>query len=449
MTSLRIHHIGPIEEVCVELNKVNVFIGPQSSGKSTINKVACFCTWVEKQVALDQSFDHFLQDGVFIQRLVAFHKMDGYFSPDSEIEYQSEVVWFSFRYSDRLPKFKWMNQFAYVRTKISYIPAERNIVSMISDWKQVNLPNNNIFNFMSDWNVARKKYTPENGLDISYLNAQYYYDEREDMDYLKVGENCKIRLIDASSGQQSLTPLYVLLKYFLQSVYEKEEVENIQNKDRQMKLFNLFFLKSIADAKEREDWQGMDEDAVKNLIESLVDIDEQREEKVQISTDGMKFAKSLGGYMNHYFTTNYSSLFIEEPELNLFPSTQKEVVYYVLTELKKKEHRLFITTHSPYILYAMNNCMIGGQVQDHLPEEVKASFKSKDAWIDPSQVSAWQIRDGKIESIQDKVVKGIDKHYFNDVMGDIMDEYYVLLNYLKVNLIQFILNAEPQTHKIL
>ena len=88
-------------------------------------------------------------------------------------------------------------------------------------------------------------------------------------------------------------------------------------------------------------------------------------------------------------------------------------------------------------------------MQDHLPEEVKASFKSKDAWIDPSQVSAWQIRDGKIESIQDKVVKGIDKHYFNDVMGDIMDEYYVLLNYLKVNLIQFILNAEPQTHKIL
>lgn len=98
MTSLRIHHIGPIEEVCVELNKVNVFIGPQSSGKSTINKVACFCTWVEKQVALDQSFDHFLQDGVFIQRLVAFHKMDGYFSPDSEIEYQSVSTQFRYRH---------------------------------------------------------------------------------------------------------------------------------------------------------------------------------------------------------------------------------------------------------------------------------------------------------------------------------------------------------------
>ena len=67
MATLRIQHIGPIVEVCVELNKVNVFIGPQSSGKSTINKVACFCTWVEKQVALDQSFDYFLQDGIFIQ----------------------------------------------------------------------------------------------------------------------------------------------------------------------------------------------------------------------------------------------------------------------------------------------------------------------------------------------------------------------------------------------
>ena len=118
--------------------------------------------------------------------------------------------------------------------------------------------------------------------------------------------------------------------------------------------------------------------------------------------------------------------------MNLFPSTQKEVVYYILTELKKKDHRLFLTTHSPYILYALNNCMIGGQVQDNLPDEVKASLKSKDAWIDPSLVSAWQIRDGKIESIQDEIVKGIDKHYFNEVMGDIMDEYYVLLNYLNV-----------------
>lgn len=432
MATLRIYHIGPIEEVCLELNKVNVFIGPQSSGKSTINKVACFCTWVEKQVALDQSFDYFLQDGIFIQRLITFHKMDGYFTKDSEIEYRSEVVEFSFRYSDEVPHFKWVNQFAYVRTKISYIPAERNIVSMISDWKQVNLPNNNIFNFMSDWNVARKKYTPENGLDISYLHAQYYYDEREDMDYLKVGENCKIRLIDASSGQQSLTPLYVLLNYFLQSVYEKEEVDNIQNEDRQKKLLNLFFLKSVVDVKEGENWEGMDEEAMKKLIESFVDIDEQREEKVQISATGVRFAKSMGGYMNHYFMTNYSSLFIEEPELNLFPSTQKEVVYYMLTELKKRNHRLFITTHSPYILYALNNCMIGGQVQGNLPDEVKASLKSKDAWIDPSLVSAWQIRDGKIESIQDRIVKGIDKHYFNEVMGDIMDEYYVLLNYLKV-----------------
>lgn len=163
MATLRIQHIGPIVEVCVELNKVNVFIGPQSSGKSTINKVACFCTWVEKQVALDQSFDYFLQDGIFIQRLITFHKMDGYFTQDSEIEYRSEVVEFSFRYADKAPRFKWVNQFAYVRTKISYIPAERNIVSMISDWKQVNLPNNNIFNFMSDWNVARKNIRRRTG----------------------------------------------------------------------------------------------------------------------------------------------------------------------------------------------------------------------------------------------------------------------------------------------
>ena len=52
MAQLIIKNIGPIKDVDITLNKVNVIIGPQSSGKSTINKIACYCTWVEKKVSL-------------------------------------------------------------------------------------------------------------------------------------------------------------------------------------------------------------------------------------------------------------------------------------------------------------------------------------------------------------------------------------------------------------
>ena len=161
MAQLIIKNIGPIKDVDITLNKVNVIIGPQSSGKSTINKIACYCTWVEKKVSLDQSFDFFLTGTNFLDRLVEFHKMKGYFRQESYIEFSSEVIKITYAYqADAIPTFEWVNQYGYQRTKISYIPAERNVVSLIAGWEEVKLPNNNIFNFMMDWNMARKAYTP-------------------------------------------------------------------------------------------------------------------------------------------------------------------------------------------------------------------------------------------------------------------------------------------------
>ena len=65
MAKLIIRNVGPIKDINIELNKINVIIGPQSSGKSTINKIACYCTWVEKKVSLEQSFDFFMERNSF------------------------------------------------------------------------------------------------------------------------------------------------------------------------------------------------------------------------------------------------------------------------------------------------------------------------------------------------------------------------------------------------
>ena len=52
MPKFIIDKIGPIEHVDFTLNKVNMLIGPQSSGKSTIAKVISFCLWLEKDVLM-------------------------------------------------------------------------------------------------------------------------------------------------------------------------------------------------------------------------------------------------------------------------------------------------------------------------------------------------------------------------------------------------------------
>ena len=95
MKRLIIRNIGPLKEVDIELAKINVIIGPQSSGKSCALKIACYCTWVEKKIELAQSADEFLKDGYFVEELTRFHKLKGYFKKDSFIGYESDYTKFS------------------------------------------------------------------------------------------------------------------------------------------------------------------------------------------------------------------------------------------------------------------------------------------------------------------------------------------------------------------
>ena len=77
---LVIRNIGPIKDVDINLNRVNVFIGPQSSGKSTIAKVISTCSWVEKKVATTMDENVVVNADAFIALMSEFHKMSKYFN---------------------------------------------------------------------------------------------------------------------------------------------------------------------------------------------------------------------------------------------------------------------------------------------------------------------------------------------------------------------------------
>lgn len=69
---------------------------------------------------------------------------------------------------------------------------------------------------------------------------------------------------------------------------------------------------------------------------------------------------------NFYYTYgSYHSIFIEEPEAQIFPLNQKQIIELIVSrfnELKENGNsiRFFITTHSPYILNALNNILEKG-----------------------------------------------------------------------------------------
>ena len=133
--------------------------------------------------------------------------------------------------------------------------------------------------------------------------------------------------------------------------------------------------------------------------------------------------------MEQLFNYHYTQLFIEEPEQNLFPDTQQEFIYWLLGIMQNdKKHAAIITTHSPYILFAINNCIMGGLVRDNIPEDKVSDFASHSAWIDPKLVSIFELDNGTLRSIQDE--DGIiEDNYLNKAYKKNSEEYLELLNY--------------------
>lgn len=302
MKHLVIHNLGPLKEADVELKHINVIIGSQSSGKSCVLKTACYCTWVEKRIELTQTSDFFAKDGNFLKELERFHKLKGYIKPDTFISYESDYMAFSYDNATNTFKFEWKEgRWNYCRSKVTYIPAERNLVAAIPNWFQVKFADDNIRDFMADWETARQ--ATQEDITVLNLGVSYHYDVNTKSDRVKVSDDVTLDFTNTSSGLQSVIPLFVHLSHITKIRHDRIE--------------------SFANLQE-------------NSI-LLAKLDEEDKKDV---------------YTN-YVHTHHCDIFLEEPEANLFPPTQSNLVEWLLNKTKgDHSSNLFIATHSPYILNA-------------------------------------------------------------------------------------------------
>lgn len=157
MRHLEISNFGPIDHVSMDLKRVNVIIGPQSSGKSTVLKVACFCAWLERKIMLSAQPEKYFNQQTIEDKLLRFHKMTSFMKSNSVISYRNDAMAFSYIAETQEWTFEWdKKRWSYKSPKIAYIPAERNLVSAIPNWYQVSMNADNMLDFMKEWESARK-----------------------------------------------------------------------------------------------------------------------------------------------------------------------------------------------------------------------------------------------------------------------------------------------------
>ena len=330
MKRLLIKNFGPIKEAKLSLEQVNIITGMQSSGKSCVLKTACYCSWVEKRLELTQKVNGFGKDSAFIDIMADYYKMAGYIQDNTYIEYETRHLKFSYDNSYKKFKNTWKyKRWEYKRPKVSYIPADRNLVAAIPGWSSLSM-DGNMIEFMSDWDKARRFVKKEeNFLD---LGMSYSYDSQSNSDKIQLENGKPLMLRESSSGVQSLLPMYVHLDYLV----------NGQYKDRNGKI--------SYDQKEER----------KNLLSTIYNKFKSKEEGAHSETvtiEGYDYnfvskeeANRFKSMYYNYINVDHSEIFLEEPEDNLFPPTQCKFVNWLLDTIGGHNDMLFIATHSPYVL---------------------------------------------------------------------------------------------------
>lgn len=129
-------------------------------------------------------------------------------------------------------------------------------------------------------------------------------------------------------------------------------------------------------------------------------------------------------------TSKNTTLVIEEPEAHLFPSAQAEVVKLIgkTYNLTGEASNFIITTHSPYILMSINNSI---QAFIAKSNNYKINTNSAKEWlnaaVNPKNISAYILTNGKIKSIIDAETGLINAHEIDQISSKLSSDFEELL----------------------
>jgi AAA15 family ATPase/GTPase len=143
----------------------------------------------------------------------------------------------------------------------------------------------------------------------------------------------------------------------------------------------------------------------------------------------------LGRFMSlSHFTGR--SVYIEEPEAHLFPATQRKIVEFMAGTYRTRHDQmcLVITTHSPYILTAMNNLLQAGKLYSSSPKaetskKLQGIVPSSNA-LYPGEVKAYSLENGEAKSIICPETNLIEAEIIDNVSADISVQFDQLLEEL-------------------
>lgn len=388
---LVVRNFGPITKLDINIYPFTIFVGTQGSGKSTISKLITICRDVRWWIQI-------LENDNVMRPFVDFG-IEEYFQKNSYI-----------LYTFKEDKVEYVNgKFSYesdeTTEKKSLITLLKSIISGVND------------SFLSRTGGLNKDSQDDK---ISYLmNANsrlglYVLAERNIVGQLSNSL--------ASIILNSIPLSKTILEYM--SIFEKAKKE--------FPKYNVPFLGMqfvIVNGQERIQLKGRK----KNL-------------SLSSCSSGLQSVLPMLMVIDYALKTQcFDAFVIEEPEQNLFPENQRELLYFLMSKYKTSLLRqLIVTTHSPYFLSCLNVLMLAHilyQNDDDLIRDKVAEIVRPEYMIDPQKVAVYSLKlssENKnyctnIVSEQTNLVSANEIDSVSDYIGDDFDRLYELFLETKKN----------------
>jgi hypothetical protein len=331
----------------------------------------------------------------FKKQHLAYQNLSNYVNDESYIEYIGNAYHLIYEKSQFVIK-KLKEDKSYSFPKIMYVPAERNFVSSVDRpdlVKRLPLP---LYTFMDEYEDAKQNIGQ--GLKLPISNTTIEYKKQSKKAILK-GDGYEIDLLEASSGFQSLVPLFLVTRHLSEIVKSKGSVS-------------------------RKNISLEEEERIRKMVSQLL-------AKDSISDDVFKAVlEKISSKFRYESFVNV----VEEPEQNLFPTSQKNVLFDLLKyKNQSRQNKLIITTHSPYIINFLTLAVKAFQmIKLNLSDDLKNKIEEivpKDSIISGNEVNIYQLEEsnGVIVKLQDYKGLPSDENFLNNLLEEFNNDFVQLL----------------------
>lgn len=402
--TISIQNLGVIKEIKnFELKKINSVIGESASGKSLLAKAIFFF-----------NEEDFVSSLVFGKRdNIIDESIKNFFSPyqNFTIQYNyTKELFIKFQFGKKIiysPELKNKIKKAQLQLKKVEIAEVTEVTEIINKLKKNKIKNPKIIkqelqNMLDDF--------PKKNMDSDNIKKQFFLD---------LGVLPAIFIPATRSFVSDFDQLR--LNYMHNRRLGRSFADKINN-DITLSFFSQsyrIYLRKFE--KLQKDYQPIMRGEVQKASPSEKLIFFTNQQKLDISevSSGQKELFPILMLLQSILKRKEKKLIIiEEPEAHLFPKDQKAILDIIVKFTNASESKIFITTHSPYILMSMNNL---------LEAKTKNFEKLKEKFIDFKEINVQKLEKGKHANLLDEEDQLIDIEYITEISETIAEEFDEIL----------------------